>query len=72
MGSLMLIIALLTATHPPNPNGPVTSTGIAAIAMVYIEAGPCLFPTSLLTFANSFYSDLQHVMGSSILGKLPM
>ena len=39
MGSLMLIIALLTATHPPNPNGPITSTGIAAIAMVYIEAG---------------------------------
>lgn len=38
MGSLMLIIAILTATHPPNPKGPVTSTGIAAIAMVYIEA----------------------------------
>jgi hypothetical protein len=40
MGSLMLIIALLTATHPPNPKGPVTSTSIAAIAMVYLEAGP--------------------------------
>ncbi|KAI0144534.1 putative MFS sugar transporter [Xylariaceae sp. FL1272] len=38
MGSLHLIIALLTATHPPKANGPVTSTGAAAIAVVYLEA----------------------------------
>ncbi|KAH9892162.1 putative MFS sugar transporter [Xylariomycetidae sp. FL2044] len=38
MGAYMLIIACLTATHPPVAGQPVTSTGAASIAMVYLEA----------------------------------
>ncbi|KAI1097239.1 putative MFS sugar transporter [Jackrogersella minutella] len=38
MGAYMLIIACLTATHPPVAGQSLTSTGAAAIAMVYLEA----------------------------------
>ncbi|KAI0829574.1 putative MFS sugar transporter [Hypoxylon sp. FL0890] len=39
MGAYMLIIACLTATHPPVVNqSQITSTGAAAVAMVYLEA----------------------------------
>lgn len=38
MGSYMLIIAVLTATHPPKEGQGFTSTGAASIAMVYLEA----------------------------------
>ncbi|KAI0882394.1 putative MFS sugar transporter [Annulohypoxylon maeteangense] len=38
MGAYMLIIACLTATHPPVASQPLTSTGAAAVAMVYLEA----------------------------------
>ncbi|KAI8629594.1 putative MFS sugar transporter [Xylariaceae sp. FL1651] len=38
MGSFMFIVALLTATHPPKPNQSLTSTGAAAVAIVYLEA----------------------------------
>ena len=39
MGSYMLIIAVLTATYPPDPKATsITSTGIASVAMVYLES----------------------------------
>ncbi|KAI1371868.1 putative MFS sugar transporter [Hypoxylon crocopeplum] len=38
MGAYMLIIACLTATHPPVAGQSLTSTGAAAVAMVYLEA----------------------------------
>ncbi|KAI1448907.1 putative MFS sugar transporter [Annulohypoxylon stygium] len=38
MGAYMLIIACLTATHPPVASQSLTSTGAAAVAMVYLEA----------------------------------
>ncbi|OTA78913.1 hypothetical protein M434DRAFT_38419 [Hypoxylon sp. CO27-5] len=38
MGAYMLIIACLTATHPPVASRSLTSTGAAAVAMVYLEA----------------------------------
>ncbi|KAI1771264.1 putative MFS sugar transporter [Hypoxylon cercidicola] len=38
MGTYMLIIACLTATHPPVAGQSLTSTGAAAVAMVYLEA----------------------------------
>lgn len=38
MGAYMLIIACLTATHPPVSGQSLTSTGAAAVAMVYLEA----------------------------------
>ncbi|KAH8200597.1 hypothetical protein TruAng_005249 [Truncatella angustata] len=38
MGVYMLIIALLTATHPPVAGQGFTSTGAAAVTMVYLEA----------------------------------
>ena len=39
MGTFMLIIAVVVATHPPNPSAVYASpAGIAAIAMVYCEA----------------------------------
>ncbi|KAI4860006.1 putative MFS sugar transporter [Hypoxylon rubiginosum] len=38
MGAYMLIIACLTATHPPVAGQSLTSNGAAAVAMVYLEA----------------------------------
>ncbi|ORY70303.1 quinate permease [Pseudomassariella vexata] len=38
MGAYMLIIACLTATHPPKAGQGWTSTGAASVAMVYLEA----------------------------------
>ncbi|KAI5918661.1 putative MFS sugar transporter [Camillea tinctor] len=38
MGAYMLIIACLTATHPPRIGQSLTSTGAASIAMIYLEA----------------------------------
>ncbi|KAH8898985.1 general substrate transporter [Thozetella sp. PMI_491] len=38
MGTYMLIVALLVKTHPPDPKGPITSTAVAAVTMVYLEA----------------------------------
>lgn len=40
MGCFMLVIAVLGATHPPNPKvTSITHAGIASIVMVYMEAG---------------------------------
>lgn len=39
MGTFMLIIAIVVAKFPPNPNATtITPSGVAAIAMVYAEA----------------------------------
>ncbi|KAI1333860.1 putative MFS sugar transporter [Xylariaceae sp. FL0016] len=38
MGTYMLIIAILTATHPPKVGQAFTSTSAASVAMVYLEA----------------------------------
>ncbi|KAL5357107.1 general substrate transporter [Aspergillus floccosus] len=40
MGSLMLIVAILSKVFPPDPNATsISSPAIASIAMVYLEAG---------------------------------
>jgi len=40
MGTMMLIVAVLTATHPPAPDAThVSPAGAAAITMIYLEAG---------------------------------
>ena len=39
MGTFMLIIACIVATHPPDPKATsISKTGVAAITMVYLEA----------------------------------
>ena len=39
VGTFMLAIAIVVATHPPDPNATkITGTGVAAIALVYAEA----------------------------------
>ncbi|KAF7594856.1 hypothetical protein BBP40_008186 [Aspergillus hancockii] len=38
MGALMLIVALITKTHPPDANAGLTRAASACIAMIYIEA----------------------------------
>ena len=39
MGALMLIVAILSKTFPPDPNATsIASPSVAAIAMVYLEA----------------------------------
>jgi peptidoglycan/LPS O-acetylase OafA/YrhL len=38
MGALFLIVAVLTVTHPPNPNGGLSSTSVASLVMIYLEA----------------------------------
>lgn len=37
MGIYMLIVAILTATHPPQGKG-MTPTSIASLTMIYLEA----------------------------------
>ncbi|KAF7559270.1 hypothetical protein G7046_g4875 [Stylonectria norvegica] len=38
MGVYMLIVAVLTATHPPNPKAGLSSYSIASLTMIYLEA----------------------------------
>ena len=39
MGTFMLLIAIIVATHPPDPTSShITGAGAAAIAMTYAEA----------------------------------
>ncbi|KIW87690.1 uncharacterized protein Z519_11664 [Cladophialophora bantiana CBS 173.52] len=38
MGAYMLIIAILTATHPPKAGVGLTSTAVASLTMIYLEA----------------------------------
>ncbi|KAJ5089165.1 hypothetical protein N7532_007849 [Penicillium argentinense] len=38
MGALFLIVAVLTVIHPPNPNGGLSSTSVASLVMIYLEA----------------------------------
>lgn len=38
MGAYMLIIAILTKTNPPSDTPKISSTGIASVAMIYLEA----------------------------------
>jgi hypothetical protein len=39
MGVLFLIVAVLTATHPPNPNATeISSFAVASLTMIYLEA----------------------------------
>ncbi|KAF2118421.1 general substrate transporter [Lophiotrema nucula] len=38
MGSCMLIIALITKTHPPSATGGIKPAGVASITMIYLEA----------------------------------
>ncbi len=38
MGMYMLIVAILTAKFPPNPDAGLTPSSIAALTMIYLEA----------------------------------
>jgi len=38
MGILMLIVAIIIVTNPPNPSKGISSAGAAGIAMIYLEA----------------------------------
>jgi len=38
MGILMLVVAIIIATHPPNAPDGISSAGAAGIAMIYLEA----------------------------------
>lgn len=38
MGTLFLIVAVLTVIHPPNPNESLSSTSVASLVMIYLEA----------------------------------
>lgn len=38
MGLYMLIIGIITATHPPHPKAGLTPPAIASITMIYLEA----------------------------------
>lgn len=65
MGSFMLIIACIVATHPPNPNATeITGTGVAAIAMVYAEVMAFNFswgPLAWLYIGEIFPSRIREV-----------
>jgi hypothetical protein len=45
MGTYMLIIACLTATHPPVAGAGIQSAGIASLTMIYLEASRFRFRT---------------------------
>jgi hypothetical protein len=38
MGVFMIIVAILTAVYPPNKNAGMTSTSLASLLMIYLEA----------------------------------
>lgn len=38
MGTYMLIVAILTAKYPPDPDAGLTSHSIASLTMIYLEA----------------------------------
>ncbi|KAG2418604.1 hypothetical protein HFD88_001705 [Aspergillus terreus] len=38
MGCFFIIVAVLTVTHPPNPNGGLSSASVASLVMIYLEA----------------------------------
>jgi hypothetical protein len=39
MGVFMIIVAILTAVFPPNKKAGMTSTSLASLIMIYLEAG---------------------------------
>lgn len=70
MGSLMLIVACLTATHPPKKNQTsVSAAGAASITMIYLEAGMSMsvflpwVPSQLICRPSC----LQHVIRSRLV-----
>lgn len=42
MGVYMLIVAVITATHPPVAGGGMTSASVASLTMIYLEASEFL------------------------------
>ena len=67
MGTCMLIIAVVVATHPPTTH--ITRAGIAAIAMVYLEAasynlswGPVAWYVPRYNLVLDSYSSEQKVL----------
>lgn len=42
MGIYMLIVAILTVTHPPKATDELTSTAVASLTMIYLEASPLI------------------------------
>ncbi|KPM38817.1 hypothetical protein AK830_g7752 [Neonectria ditissima] len=38
MGVYMLIVAIITATHPPDPNASISPASVASLTMIYLEA----------------------------------
>lgn len=70
MGSLMLIVACLTATHPPQKNQTsVSAAGAASITMIYLEAGVNISEISPWMTSQLIYllSRLQHVIRSRVV-----
>lgn len=57
MGLYMLIIGLITATHPPHPKAGLTPPAIASITMIYLEASKSRIYGCGLIIANC-HSDL--------------
>lgn len=55
MGLYMLIIGLITATHPPHPKAGLTPPAVASITMIYLEASECLAIASAII--TNCYSD---------------
>ncbi|KAJ9644820.1 hypothetical protein H2204_001282 [Knufia peltigerae] len=69
MGALMLIVACLTATHPPKKNQThVSAAGAAAITMIYLEAAAynmSFGPVSWL-YTSEIFSNRTREMGIAI------
>lgn len=70
MGMYMLIIAVLTATHPPAANNKgFTPTGAASVAMIYLEASMyALLLDPLSRTSTHLNSVVQLLMGPDLLG----
>lgn len=64
MGTMMLVVAVLTATHPPAPDAThVSPAGAAAITMIYLEAGKSRNQENVRSRRRlTAYSGLQHVL----------
>ena len=58
MGILMLIVAIIIVTNPPNPKAGISSAGAAGIAMIYLEAFTFNFSWGPGKFRNCCVSTL--------------
>lgn len=63
----MLIVAIVTATNPPDPDAGLTPPAIASITMIYLEASKFQPGRAWISTELTRSSDLQLFLGPRVL-----